>query len=176
MNDSDFGSHGIALRVLARQALSVDELTERYGRGFIVTHGRPPHPVLAPMRTRDSSGESTGEDDVTGELRIVVFPVRQRPSSLHPFVSIGRIDGNDIALADETISKFHAFIKESPEGFFLQDARSRNGTVLENATVPQRGAGAPVKLASGQSIRFGGVSTTVLDATAVLDLARSWPR
>jgi hypothetical protein len=178
VEDRDFGSHGISLRVLARAQLSVDDLATRYGRAFIVTHGKPPHPVLAPMRTRDDiSREHPAEDEVTGELRIVVFPVRQRPSSLHPFVSIGRIDGNDIALADETISKFHAFIIESPDGsFVLQDARSRNGTILENAPVPPRGTGAPVPLVSGQTIRFGGVSTTFLDAPGVLDLARCWPR
>ena len=168
MIEDDWGSKGISLRkiaVLARDRAAFDELC----RGFLITHGATPHPAHAPMRTRDGNG---GAGETTGEVIITAFPIRRRPNNELPFVSVGRIDGNDIALADETVSKFHAFIKETPAGFLVQDARSRNGTTVEGQVVPQRGAGPPTKLVSGHNVRFGSVTTTFLDAGALSDLAR----
>ena len=96
--------------------------------------------------------------------------VARRPTSEHPFVSIGRIDKNDVCFADESVSKFHAYVKESAGTYVLQDARSRNGTTLDGAPVPGRGMGEPLPLRSGQSIRFGGVDAVFLDAKATLEL------
>ena len=96
--------------------------------------------------------------------------VARRPTSEHPFVSIGRIDKNDVCFADESVSKFHAYVKESAGTYVLQDARSRNGTTLDGALVPGRGLGEPLPMRSGQSIRFGGVDAVFLDAKATLEL------
>jgi hypothetical protein len=103
------------------------------------------------------------------------FPVRRLPTSQFPFVSIGRLEGNDIALGDPTVSKFHAYLKADDDGAFvlLQDGRSQNGTFVDGSAVAQRHVAAPTLLVSGQNVRFGSVSLTYLDAASVMRLVQT---
>lgn len=110
------------------------------------------------------------ESETTGETLVIIHPLARRAGSEHPFISIGRVDKNDVCLADETVSKFHAYVKETQGVYALQDARSRNGTTLDGVTVPGRGLGDPLTLKSGQSIRFGGVDGAFLDAKSTFEL------
>lgn len=105
---------------------------------------------------------------------LLLFPVRRRPGSELRFVSIGRLVGNDIAVCDDTISKFHAYVKPDDTGalVLLQDGRSRNGTFVDGARVARRGEGEPTRLSSGQHVRIGSVAMSFLDAAAVLRLAQ----
>jgi pSer/pThr/pTyr-binding forkhead associated (FHA) protein len=103
---------------------------------------------------------------------MTAYPLVRRPVSTFPFVSIGRVDGNDVALVDECVSKFHAYVKEQPDGVFLQDARSRNGCTVDGHPVAVRGQGPPTKLKSGARVAFGAVATTFYDADGVIALAR----
>lgn len=106
---------------------------------------------------------------------LFVYPVRKRAESALAFVSIGRLAGNDIAIRDDTISKFHAYMKPDASGMFalLQDGRSRNGTFVDGARVARRGEGDPMQLRTGQHVRFGSVSMSFLDAASVLQLVRA---
>lgn len=108
---------------------------------------------------------------------IFLYPVRRRADSDLAFVSIGRLAGNDLAVRDDTVSKFHAYIKADPdaEGAFvlLQDGRSRNGTFVDGVRVARRGEGPPTVLRAGQHVRFGSVSMSFVDATALLQLVRT---
>ena len=166
---TDWPSSGLPLRTIAADARSLAPAAfeARYARAFLVWHRSLSISAKGPMRTRSASGD-TG----TGELVLVAFPVRRRPTSEHAFVAIGRLDGNDIALFDETLSKFHAYVKEGPERtFVIQDGKSRNGTSVDEVPVAPRGAGPPTLLKSGQMVRFGSVTTTFLDASALVALA-----
>lgn len=106
---------------------------------------------------------------------VVVFPVKRLATSQFPFVSIGRLDGNDIALGDPTVSKFHAYLKADESGAFvlLQDGRSQNGTFVDGLEVAQRHVGPPTLLTTGENVRFGSVSLAYLDAQAVMRLAQN---
>lgn len=106
---------------------------------------------------------------------VAVFPIKRLATSQFPFVSIGRLDGNDIALGDPTVSKFHAYLKADESGAFvlLQDGRSQNGTFVDGLGVAQRHVGPPTLLTSGQNVRFGSVSLAYLDAQAVMRLAQN---
>lgn len=106
---------------------------------------------------------------------LVVFPVRRLATSQFPFVSIGRLEGNDVALGDPTVSKFHAYLKLDDNGAFtlLQDGRSQNGTYVDGQPVAQRHDGPPTMLVSGMNVRFGSVSLTYLDAASVMRLAKN---
>jgi DNA-binding NarL/FixJ family response regulator len=45
--------------------------------------------------------------------------------------TVGKADGNDIALAwDDTVSQLHAIIERYPTGWCVRDVGSRNGTML----------------------------------------------
>lgn len=161
--------------MLARDARALDLATfeARYARAFFMRHGSALGALRAPTRTKPGPFEGVGgHAESTGEIVIVALPVRRHPSSEQPFVGIGRLENNDIAIFDETVSKFHAYVKENADrSFVLQDAKSRNGTTVEGQPVAQRGAGPPSLLAFGQTVRFGSVTTTFIDSAAVVAMA-----
>ncbi len=143
-----------------------------FGRAFLVRFTGQLKAKLPSLAT-PALGITPGiESEATGDTMVLVHPLARRPSSEHPFISIGRIDKNDVCIADESVSKFHAYVKESQGSYVLQDARSRNGTTLDGALVPGRGLGDPMPLRSGQSIRFGGVDAMFLNAKAALELVQ----
>ena len=165
---TELPSTGIPLARLSKDARTLDlpSFVALYAPAFFVRHAASSRATLVPMRT-----QAVPSAEATGEIIIVAHPIRRRPTSEHPFVAIGRLEGNDVALVDETVSKFHAYVKEQDHGFVVQDARSRNGTTVEGAPVAGRGLGPPTPLVSGQTVRFGSVTTTFLDAAAVVALA-----
>ena len=171
---TDWPSAGFVLSDLARdprvQGQSAKSFTAHFGRIFLVRFTGRLQQRLPSMATPALGMIPGVESETTGDTMVLVHPVMRRPGSEHPFVSIGRVDKNDVLLADESVSKFHAYVKEGNGHFWLQDARSRNGTMLDGAAVPGRGLGDPLALKTGQSVRFGGVDATVLDASALYDL------
>ena len=127
------------------------------------------HVVTGPPRS--PSGSFLG---VGGSPRFV-FRVRRSQSSRFDFVSVGRNDGNDVVLPDPSVSRFHAFLREMPDGTLqVQDARSANGTFVGGIAVARQGVGPPVTLRSGDSIRFGDVHGNVVDAAGLVELARTF--
>jgi hypothetical protein len=157
-----------ALRMLPDAPRAFETL---FGRAFLVRFTGNLTAKLPAVAT-PALGITPGiESEITGDQLVLVHPLVKRPSSEHPFISIGRIDKNDVCLSNESVSKFHAYVKDNGAGgYVLQDARSRNGTTLNGAVVPGRGLGDPVPLVSGQTIRFGGVDAMFLDAKATLEL------
>lgn len=121
-----------------------------------------------PMRTASDLGRAR-----TLELETFVVPVVPQPGSQLPFVSIGRLEGNDIEIADISVSKFHAFVRVVDGVALLLDANSKNGTFVNDAPVATRRAGAPTALVSGDRVRFGSVTTSFVDAAALHTLVRT---
>ncbi len=64
-------------------------------------------------------------------------------------VTIGRSTTSDIFLDDVTVSRAHAVIEMSPEGFVLKDSGSLNGTYVNNVSVSSK------DLNSGDQIQIG---------------------
>jgi hypothetical protein len=65
--------------------------------------------------------------------RVRLAPVRKRPGS-NPFllmVTLGRAPNNDIVLDQPGVSKFHAYLCATADGWRLSDARSLNGTLVD---------------------------------------------
>jgi hypothetical protein len=96
------------------------------------------------------------------------FVISLRPRR-HSFVTVGRLDGNDVALADPRVSKFHAFFvhgqTNGAAGLRIFDAQSSNGTSVNRAPAMKRGCGEGTPVESGDSVSFGGVNTTYLVAS-----------
>jgi len=67
-------------------------------------------------------------------------------------ITIGRLSGNDLVLADDTLSRNHAVITLSAAGYVLTDLQSRNGTHVAGQLLSS-----PVTLRDGQRIRLGTV-------------------
>src|SRR5258707_6845987 len=67
-----------------------------------------------------------------------------------PVIHIGRMEGNDIVLDDPLVSRHHAVIRWSPNGYELEDLGAANGTRVQGHRIHAR-----VVLAPGQTIRVG---------------------
>ena len=51
---------------------------------------------------------------------------------------LGRLDSHPICLADRAASRNHAVIRKTPEGFQLQDLRSKNGTLVDGRLIQRQ--------------------------------------
>jgi hypothetical protein len=137
------------------KGMTLDAFRERY-----------PHPFLLILGHHKEEGGAfrTGQVNVAPASR-----APERPASLAPdrlveirksgrntfanMVSLGRSSNNDIVVEHTSISKLHAFFRESPDGTLLTDSGSRNGTTVDGRRLmPHK----PVRLESGQSVVFGG--------------------
>jgi pSer/pThr/pTyr-binding forkhead associated (FHA) protein len=89
-------------------------------------------------------------------------------------VSVGRAPDNDVVIPDRSISRRHAFVKRGAQGGFqMLDAGSSNGTTINGATVYAKGAGPPSTLASGDTVKLGGLEFTFVDAAGFQKFAAS---
>lgn len=87
----------------------------------------------------------------------VVFDVKKGSHKANAFamgVTIGRTETNDIPIEDESVSRFHAWLAESPKGWKLVDAESKNGTWVGAMKLPPN-QGEVVQ--DGARIRLGDV-------------------
>src|SRR5262245_46435728 len=65
-----------------------------------------------------------------------------------PGIHIGRMEGNEIVVDDPLVSRHHAVIRWSPDGYELEDLGAANGTYVQGHRIHGR-----VLLAPGQTIR-----------------------
>ncbi|MGE0452268.1 MAG: FHA domain-containing protein [Vicinamibacteria bacterium] len=77
----------------------------------------------------------------------------KRPGNAFPqFVSVGRAANNDLVLAVERVSKFHAYFTNVLDSWSLTDYRSTNGTKLNGEKLEPN---QPRPLQDGDVIEFG---------------------
>lgn len=120
---------------------------------------------------RTKTGGSVGADPMSSEL---VFRVQRKPRAQFDFVSIGRNENNDLFLPDPSVSRFHAFLRETPGGgLLIQDVRSANGTRCRGQRVPAQGEGPAVVVVSGDAVRFGDIGGVALNAVDLFEKARA---
>jgi hypothetical protein len=81
------------------------------------------------------------------------------PDSVFPLLdseqTIGRLPANNICVPDGSVSSTHARISRTPEGFVIEDLKSRNGTFVNGERVDAKRV-----LADGDLIRVGKVIMT----------------
>lgn len=106
----------------------------------------------------------------TADLAVVIYPLRPAGDAAGHLVTVGRDAKHDLAIPDASVSRFHAFIKRGDDGTYcVQDMASTNGTTVNGASVPARGAGPPTPVKPGDTLRFGQVQLTFTDARALRD-------
>lgn len=92
-----------------------------------------------------------------GKSRFMVV-IRRGPQQGRGFpleaglVSLGRYAGNTIIISDETVSRHHARLRKTDEGYVAEDLNSANGLFVNGERVT-----APRPLKSGDVIRLGEV-------------------
>ena len=80
-------------------------------------------------------------------------------------VTIGRSRQSDIFLSDQWLSRHHAEIRRGPDGFYLVDLGSKNGTLLNGAPLEEQH-----RLRSGDVITLGEHTLTYTEGTEAIDL------
>ena len=165
---------------MAASSLPEAEFEQRYASAFLLTWLRSIDDVPRVEFERDFDGDITKEifaevldtDDLSmdrvrraaSEAVIVAMPLRRRRSSQVSFVSVGRTPNNDVQFLDPSISRFHAYLRESQGRWTVQDAGSANGTEVNYRVVCEHGAGPPTPLHSRDSIVFGAMRGIFLSA------------
>lgn len=161
----------LAALIADARALDVDAFAAKHGKAFFMSVGGSTGNSKRPADTDVQAGSPK-----TGEMSFLLYPIRKRRAGTLAFISVGRLEGNDIALADAAVSKLHASIREKDGVFTVQDESSRHGTFVDNRPVPARDAGPAVTLTPRCSVRFAAVNLVFLRASDVLDLARAMGR
>ncbi|HLM77368.1 MAG TPA: DUF3662 and FHA domain-containing protein [Rubrobacteraceae bacterium] len=117
------------------------------------------------FRTEETGDDAQGEDQGTaaisaeearrhGLAREVVELVLE--DKTHPLEgpgpwSIGRSAENDIVISDPNVSRKHAQLLRSENGFVVEDLGSTNGTFLDGAPIGRE------RIESGDELAFGGI-------------------
>lgn len=164
---------GVPLRDLRPDAVSLspEAFVDRHGEAFLLLTAAgltlPRGPSSTEVKLDDDDAPSP---ETTASLALIAYPVRQTGRSPGHLITAGRASNNDVVIPDLSISRFHAYLKDQGGGrFVLQDAGSTNGTTLNGRSVPQQGHGAPCELKAGDTVRFGQVELTWLDAETLRD-------
>lgn len=84
------------------------------------------------------------------ELAVASGPAAGKYFSVTAGLKLGRSTDCDVCLLDPVASRIHATIAEHPDGFWISDNNSSNGTMVNGRAVMQ-----PVKLSAGDTIRIG---------------------
>lgn len=129
------------------------------GGGYFFAHGALDH-VLPSTTAR-------GPRALPPERRFfLVLPMRRGPRSANDFITIGRLDGNDVCIPNDDVSRFHAFVRQDAAGVArLFDAGSKNGTLVEGVKASARD-GPGCELRSGARISFATVDALFLRGPA----------
>lgn len=77
-------------------------------------------------------------------LRIFVDHALERELELSAPLTIGRAEDNDLMLADESVSSRHARIEKRPDGWFIEDIGSANGSQIAGGPLLREGQSALV--------------------------------
>ncbi len=98
---------------------------------------------------------------MSGENYHLIIRRGPKPGQIYPLlaptISIGRDPMSDIVLNDPEVSRFHAQLAQTDDGYEIQDMGSTNGTFVAG----QRLGSEPVVLAPGEEVAFGsGLSLT----------------
>ena len=95
--------------------------------------------------------------------KLEVFPLVKKPGASFPDrITIGRTQNNDIEIADHSVSRFHAYVRQVSGGWVVADAGSKNGSWLRGAALePRREQPLPSKTV----LRIGEVDLTFFVAT-----------
>ena len=128
----------------------------------------PPPRAGAPAGGHPGGASASGMRRLTSAIRLPAGGSPQ-PSLLPPqplpfprtsggFFTIGRDSRCDLAIEDMTVSRIHARLEQTPDGWLLKDLSSTNGTRVNGWKV--RGQ---VGVRAGDVVRFGDVVYTLID-------------
>ncbi len=93
-----------------------------------------PNYVLQEDKNSEKEGQKEAGSGPDSSIGRAIFAFRKAPYSETPrgVFSVGREEGNDLVIADYSVSKKHAEIREKARAdYFIKDVNSTNGTFLD---------------------------------------------
>lgn len=104
-----------------------------------------------------------------GAEDLAVYPLAKKAGASFPDrITLGRTPNNDLVLADPSVSRLHAYVKQAGGGWVVADAGSKNGSWLDAAPLEPR---KERRLTSKALLRIGDIDLTfflAVDLYAVL--------
>lgn len=95
------------------------------------------------------SPEEAKKHGLVVELAELVIEDRHYPLEGQGPWGIGRSESNNIVLSDPNVSRHHAKLERSGDGFVVEDLKSTNGTLLDGAPIQRE------RIESGDELTFG---------------------
>jgi hypothetical protein len=78
--------------------------------------------------------------------------------------TVGRYAGNTVIISDETVSRHHARLRQTDDGYIIEDLKSANGLFVNGERVTE-----PRPLKDGDVIRLGEVVEIVYEAVTAAE-------
>ena len=107
-------------------------------------------------------------------LDLELYPLAKKPGASFPDrITIGRTANNDVAIADHSVSRLHAYARQAngdpatDHGWLIADAGSKNGSWLQEAPLEPR---REVALPPGSVVKLGDVMLTFYRSCDLFDL------
>jgi len=159
-------------------AREMDGFRRLHGRAFLVLRRGGTRALSAPIGQQRTLVEPEPSQSLRplAPSEHLVFPIRKTERSLiDRFYAVGQTRNNDVVIRDVSVSKFHAFFLDAEDGeaFLLQDARSTNGTFVNNVRVAAQGHGPAMHVSPGDRIRFGSIELQLFTAEELCALVRA---
>lgn len=102
------------------------------------------NPSAGPLVVLQPAGDATSPGTIIGppqsQMSAPAVPAQRAPASTHAVqtrIRVGRAPDNDLVLSDLLVSRYHAEVRKSAQGFEVIDLGSRNGTYLNGRRVTQ---------------------------------------
>lgn len=109
--------------------------------------------------TASISAEEARRHGLARETVELVLEDRAHPLEGRGPWSIGRSEENDIVVQDPNVSRRHARLSRSENGFVIEDLGSTNGTLLDGAPIDRE------RIESGDELTFGGATARFVRRT-----------
>lgn len=80
-----------------------------------------------------------GTHPPAGTEDLAIYPLAKKAGASFPDrITLGRTPNNDLAIADPSVSRLHAYVKQVGGGWVVADAGSKNGSWLDDAALEPR--------------------------------------
>ena len=127
---------------------------------LVVLGKAPPDERAEPQQSADLDFEEevtqTAMGVRAGGQTLRVYPLKKKEGA--PFsdmITIGRTPNNDVCIADDSVSRFHAFFRDDEDHWIVCDAGSKNGTKVNGKACAFR---IESEIASGAMAEMGDVT------------------
>lgn len=136
-------------------------------------------PTQETGRQREPTGtfrlvESKGVKPAERGARPLVLALKKVQPTFPSMITVGRTDNNDLVVADEQVSKFHAYFRLAAARVELSDAGSRNGTFVAGRRLAPKTES--VALSPRDRFSLGALEFQLLDARACWEWLRQLDR